>query len=165
MYFPNIQLFHSVFFQLDWSFNGLHYVLFQFFQIDENSGVLSTKQTFDREQRDAYLIPIAIHRNGTTQPEVDNITVFIDDVDDNPPEKSPIKVFVFGEGSEFFGNIDQLYPPDEDSISSGACSIADDTSSLNVKVVDHIMAVNVYVFSLVNRVLGFLSLSPVEDII
>uniref|UniRef100_A0A914D9M8 Cadherin domain-containing protein n=1 Tax=Acrobeloides nanus TaxID=290746 RepID=A0A914D9M8_9BILA len=105
----------------------------EFFQIDANSGVLSTKQTFDREKRDAYLIPIAIHRNETTQPEIENITVFIDDVDDNPPEQSPIKVFVFSEESEFFGNIDQLYPPDEDSISSGACSIADETPSLNIK--------------------------------
>ena len=65
------------------------------FEIDENSGVISTSGNIDREEVSQYIFTVRASDCGNPSMFSDaQVVVIVDDVNDNPPFFSDVSVFV-----------------------------------------------------------------------
>ncbi|KAE9546281.1 hypothetical protein FO519_010507, partial [Halicephalobus sp. NKZ332] len=90
------------------------------FAINSSTGVLSLKQSLDRERRSLYSIPIKISDGEFS--ENSTVHVFVDDEDDNEPTFTPLSIWISSETPLFSGSISEVHPVDPDEINEGSCA-------------------------------------------
>ena len=89
------------------------------FSMNSSSGILSLKQSLDRERRSLYSIPIKISDGELS--ENSTVYVFVDDEDDNEPVFTPLSIWISSDSSLFSGTISGIHPVDADEINVENC--------------------------------------------
>lgn len=89
------------------------------FSMNSSSGILSLKQSLDRERRSLYPIPIKISDGEFF--ENSTIYVFVDDEDDNDPVFTPISIWISSDNPLFSGTIPEIHPVDADEVNIENC--------------------------------------------
>ena len=103
-----------------------------FFSLDTDSGVLVTKTTFDREVKAMYRLTVTADDGGSpSQTATTQVTVVIDDINDNDPQAGHADIFVYVLAEEFVpGLIGQVNANDPDVVNTHVYTLLRDPPML-----------------------------------
>ena len=102
------------------------------FTLDEDTGVLRSNVTFDREEQDIYLLVVTAEDNGSPPlTGTGYVTIEIIDVDDSRPSNAQTNVFIYRyQGNVFPQVLGTIYIEDPDASNSYSYRVLDGSSDV-----------------------------------